>query len=100
MKIIVYGSAASGKHSIADRLYKDNPEYYEPVELRTEGNKALFFATTRKVIGILHAESKEAIEQYAHDHSYSLDGILLLASPKEIDTVDVDVKVKRANAKL
>ena len=100
MKIIVYGSASSGKHSVADRLFKDNPDYYEPVELRTEGNKALFFATTRKVIGILHAESREAIEQYAQDHNYSMNGILLMAAPKDIGTVDIDVKVKRAKAKL
>jgi len=48
-------------HLIADRLYHDNQDYHETVELLIEGNKALFFATTRRVIGILKVESREAI---------------------------------------
>lgn len=80
MKILVYGSKISDMHSIADRLYHDNQDYHEPVELLTEGNKALFFATTRRVIGILKVESKEAIVQYAREHNYSLDRVLLVAA--------------------
>ncbi|WP_315921974.1 hypothetical protein [Mesorhizobium sp. SP-1A] len=80
MKILVYGAKTSDMHSIANRLYKDNQDYHEPVELRSEGNKALFFATTRRVIGILNVESKEAIVQYAREHNYSLEGVLLVAA--------------------
>ena len=86
MKILVYGTNMSDMRSIADRLYKDNNQgLYEPRELRNDGALAVYFASTRKLIGLMPAVSREAVVEYARTHDYSLDGVILIAASSMVD---------------
>ena len=62
MKIIVYGKLTMDKQTLARKLYLDNEDFQEPVEITTRRRMQMFLADPQPGIGFMSADSLNEVK--------------------------------------